>query len=479
MVYDVAIIGGGVIGCSIARELARLQLHVVVLEKECDVGTGSSKANSGIVHGGHDCTPGTLKARFNIEGNPMFDQLSETLDFPFRRNGSLVLAFHEDDCKQLEKLLAQGITNGVPDLRMINQEEIRVMEPNISDAVIAALYVPTGGIVCPYEMTVAFAENAAENGVEFKLNFPAENIVKQDELFHISGSAGDVTARILINAAGLYADTVNNMLSASHFTITPRRGEYCLLDKTEGTLISHTLFQLPTKAGKGILVTPTVDGNLLLGPTSQVVDSKESKATTPEGLREVLQTAKLDVKYLHLNKAITSFSGLRATADGDDFIIGWSADVKNLCNVAGIASPGLTSAPAIAQYVAGLVETATGAPQNTAFKPTRQAFPRFRHMSDEERNEAIQRDPDYGHIVCRCEQVTRAEVLAAMRGPLGVHDIDAIKRRTRAGMGRCQGGFCLMRIPEIVSQELQIPLNEVTKNGSGTNLLMDPDKQSL
>ncbi|HPF86551.1 MAG TPA: NAD(P)/FAD-dependent oxidoreductase [Candidatus Limiplasma sp.] len=479
MGYDVAIIGGGVIGCAIARELSRLRLNIVVLEKECDVAAGSSKANSGIVHGGHDCTPGTLKARFNVEANPMFDELSKTLDFPFKRNGSLVLAFEEDQIPKLEALKQQGIANGVPGLEIIGRDEIVKLEPNISDTVVAALQVPTGGIVCPYEMTFAFAENAAANGVTFRLNFFAETIEKRDGLFYISGPAGEVTARVLINAAGLYADTVNNMLSKHPITITPRSGEYCLLDKTEGDLVSHTLFQLPTKAGKGILVTPTVDGNLLLGPTSHPIADKDDKATTRAGLQEVLQTAQKDVQHLPVNKVITSFTGLRATAEGDDFIIGPSPDVENLFNVAGIASPGLTSAPAIAQYVAGLVAQATHAEQNPDFQPVRRAFPRFRHMTDAQRQKAIAENPDYGHIICRCEQVTKAEILAAIRGPLGVHDIDAIKRRTRAGMGRCQGGFCLMRIPEIVAQELHIPLNEVTKNGSGTNLLMDPDKQSL
>ena len=476
---DVAIIGGGVIGCSIARELSRLALKVVVLEKGSDVASGSSKANSGIVHGGYDCKPGTLKAKFNVLGNPMFDERSKTLDFPFKRNGSLVLAFHEEDRAQLEHLLEQGKKNGVPDLRIIEAEEIRSFEPNISDAVVAALYVPTGGIVCPYEMTVAFAENAAENGVEFKLGFPVESVKKQDGVFQIAGPAGQLTARVLINAAGLYADTINNMLSKSRFTITPRRGEYCLMDKTEGGLVSHTLFQLPTKAGKGILVTPTVDGNLLLGPTSDEILDKELTATTFQGLREVLQTAQIDVKSMPTGKIITSFTGLRAAADTDDFMIGSSPDVENLINAAGIASPGLTSAPAIAVYVFGLVKTITKAQEKQDFQPERRSFPRFRHMSAQERSEAIQKNPDYGQIVCRCEQITKAEVLAAVRGPLGVRDLDAIKRRTRAGMGRCQGGFCMMRIPEIVAAELHIPLNEVNKNGSGTNLLMDQNKQGL
>lgn len=479
MRHDVAIIGGGVIGCAIARELSRLQLRIVVLEKGSDVASGSSKANSGIVHGGYDCTPGTLKARFNVLGNRMFDRLSETLDFPFRRIGSLVLAFHKEDHTHLQRLLEQGLQNGVPDLRIIGRDEIMRLEPNVSDAVTAALHVPTSGIVCPYEMTVALAENASENGVEFKLNFYAETIRKRDGLFHIEGPAGEVQARILINAAGLYADTVNNSLSSKHFTITPRRGEYCLLDKTEGSLVNHTLFQLPTKAGKGILVTPTVDGNLLLGPTSDTVKDKDTTATTFRGLREVLQTASLDVKRLPADKIITSFTGLRAAADIDDFIIELSPDVENLINVAGVASPGLTSAPAIAEHVYDLVLEKTHASENPAFQPVRREFPRFRHMSMRERSAAIAQNPDYGQVVCRCEQITKAEVLSAIRGPLGVRDIDAVKRRTRAGMGRCQGGFCLMRIPEIIAEELGITLNEVTKSGSGTNLLMDPNKQNL
>ncbi|MBN1777011.1 MAG: FAD-dependent oxidoreductase [Clostridiales bacterium] len=476
---DVAVIGGGIIGCSIARELSRLRLRTVVLEKGSDVASGSSKANSGIVHGGYDCIPGTLKARFNVLGNSMFDKRSKTLDFPFKRIGSLVLAFHEEERIHLKKLLQQGIQNGVSDLRVIEAEEIRRMEPNINDAVVAALYVPTGGIVCPYEMTVAFAENAVKNGVEFRLGFYVETVRKQNELFTIAGPSGDLTARVLINAAGLYADTINNMLSSKHFTITPRRGEYCLLDKTEGSLVNHTLFQLPTKAGKGILVTPTADGNLLLGPTSDEIMDKETTATTFNGLREVLQTAQADVQSLPTGKIITSFTGLRAASDTDDFIIGQSPDVENLINVAGIASPGLTSAPAIAEYVYSLVKKITRAQEKPDFQPRRKAFPKFRHMSARERSEAIAKNPDYGQIVCRCEQVTKAEVLAAIRGPLSVRDLDAIKRRTRAGMGRCQGGFCLMRIPEIVAGELHIPLNEVTKNGSGTNLLTDPNKQSL
>jgi len=479
MVYDVAIIGGGVIGSSIARELSRLKLHIVLLEKEPDVANGTSKANSGIVHGGHDCAPGTVKARFNVPGNAMFDTLSRELDFPFKRNGAWVIVSSETDIPRLEKLMEQGIANGMTGLSILNQDEIRRREPSIHRAAVAALDVPSSGIVCPYEMTIAYAENAAENGVEIRLNFKADTIAKRDGIFHIEGPAGSVDARILINAAGLYADTVNNMVSSEPFVITPKRGEYFLLDKTEGSLVSRTLFQLPDESGKGVLVTPTVDGNLLLGPNSRVTGDKEQTSTTREGLREVAEKALLNVEHVAMNKVITSFSGLRASTQTDDFIIGPSPDVENLINVAGIASPGLSSAPAIAVYVRDLVKTMTHAEENAAFQPVRSTFARFRHMTVEERRNAIAKNPDYGVIVCRCEQVTKAEVLAALRGPLHVHDVDAVKRRTRAGMGRCQGGFCMMRLPEIIAEELHIPLTGVTKSGEGTNLLMNQNKQNL
>ena len=479
MVYDVAIIGGGVIGCSIARELARLSLHTVLLEKAPDVAMGTSKANSGIVHGGYDCKPGTNKARFNVLGNAMFDTLRRELDFPFQRNGAWVVASDAQDIPHLEKLLEQGVRNGVEGLSILGRDEILRREPNVNHTVIAALDVPSSGIVSPYEMTIAYAENAAENGVTFRLNFAVETVEKADGVFRITGAGETLSARILINAAGLYADEINNRLSAHPFTITPRRGEYFLLDKTEGNLVSRTLFQLPSKAGKGVLVTPTADGNLLVGPTSHDIDDKELTATTREGLREVLDKALLNVERIPMNKVITSFAGLRAENNTDDFIIGPSPDVENLINAAGIASPGLSSAPAIAVYVRNLVAGITHAQENRQFQPVRKTIPRFRQMTPDERREAIRRDPDYGQIVCRCEQVTKAEVLSAIRGPLGVRDLDSIKRRTRAGMGRCQGGFCMMRLPEILAEELGIPLTEVTKSGGGTNLLLYANKQTL
>lgn len=477
--YDVAIIGAGVIGSSIARELSRHKLNVVVLEKEFDVAIGSSKANSGIVHGGYDCKPGTLKAKFNVLGNPMFDQLSEELDFHFKRNGSLVLGFEEGCEPALEDLMQQGVTNGVPDLRIIDRDELVAMEPNIGNAVFVALYVPTGGIVCPYGMTIAFAENAADNGVEFRFNSPVEKLEKVGDHFLITSSTGQVEAKIVINAAGLYSDVMNNMVSEDSFVITPRRGEYSLLDRTEGDLIHNTLFQLPSKMGKGVLVTPTVDGNILIGPTSEDLEDKEDVSTTRQGQIGIIDTGKIDVNYLPTNKIITSFAGLRARGDRDDFIIGPAPDEPNFINVAAIESPGLTSAPAIAVYIRDMVADMTGAPLNETFNPIRRVAPRFRDMDTQQRIAAIAENPDYGHIVCRCETVTKAEVVDALRGPLHIRDMDSIKRRTRTMGGRCQGGFCSMRLPEIISQELNIPITEVTKAGPGTNLLVGKDKANL
>ncbi|MBE0601825.1 MAG: NAD(P)/FAD-dependent oxidoreductase, partial [Firmicutes bacterium] len=367
MVYDVAIIGGGVIGCSIARELARLKLKTVLLEKEPDVASGTSKANSGIVHGGYDCIPGTLKAKFNVPGNAMFDALSKELGFPFKRNGAWVLVSDERDIPKLVTLYAQGVENGVENLSILDRDEIRTREPKVNPAAVAALDIPSSGIVCPYEMTIAYAENAAENGVEFRLHDKVESVEKKDGLFRVAGLHGELQARVLVNAAGLYADTINNMLSQETFVITPKRGEYFLLDQTEGGLVSRTLFQLPDENGKGVLVTPTVDGNLLLGPNSQTVGDKELTATTREGLREVADKALLTTEHIAMNKVITSFSGLRAAAEGDDFIIGPSPDAENLINVAGIASPGLSSAPAIAVHVRDLIKTMLRAADNEQF----------------------------------------------------------------------------------------------------------------
>jgi len=485
--FDVAIVGAGIVGSCVARELSRLKLKTVVLEKEDDVAQGGSKANSGIVHGGYDAKPGTRKAKYNVLGQRMFDALAEELDFKFRRNGSLVVADKEGTAK-LETLKSQGLANGLRDLRIVYGDELRQIEPNLNADVHAALVVPGGGIVCPYAMTIAFAENAAANGVEFLLGTAVVDIQKRDGYFALSTPRETVNAKIVINAAGLYSDEINNMLSARKLKIIPRRGEYCLLDKTEGALVKHTIFQLPTKMGKGVLVTPTVDGNLLLGPTSEDIDEKDNTATTANGLDEVLKHARNSLNRLPADKIISSFTGLRATLvpEGNvtkDFLIEEAADVPGLMNLCGIESPGLTAAPAIAVEAAQMVADRLQPAVNDGFHPLRQGIGHFRDMSNEEREAAIRNNPDYGHIVCRCESVTKAEIIAALRSPFGkthkINSLDAMKYRTRAGMGRCQSGFCLTRLIDIIAEECGIDVTEVTKSGGNSQILVERNKSGV
>ncbi|ABK62113.1 MULTISPECIES: NAD(P)/FAD-dependent oxidoreductase [Clostridium] len=475
--FDVTIVGAGVIGCSIARELSKYNLKVCVLEKGPDVATGTSKANSGIVHGGHDATPGTLKAKLNVRGNEMFDKLVEELDFPFKRNGSLVLCFDESEKEGLQKLLEKGQKNGVPNLEIIGKERILEMEPNVNDDVVGALYVPTGGIVCPYEMTIAMAENAYTNGVEFKFETEVKNVVKKENGFTLETSKGNVETNLVINAAGLFSDDLNNMVSKNKIEIIARKGEYCLFDKTAGAMATKTLFQLPTKMGKGVLVTPTVDGNLLIGPNAVDVEDKTDVDTTQEGIDDILNRAKKTFKQIPMRQVITSFSGLRSHDTVNDFIIGEAEDVPGFINVAGIESPGLSSAPAIAEMVEGIVVEKLSPAKNDKFNPIREGIPKFREMTNEERKELIAKDPSYGKIVCRCETVTEGEILNAIRRPLGAKDLDGIKRRTRAGMGKCQSGFCSTKIVALLSKELGIPETEVTKFGGKSNLLIGEDKE--
>lgn len=474
--YDVIIIGAGVIGCSIARELSKYQLKICVLDKGHDVCTGTSKANSAIIHAGFDAEPGTLKGKLNAKGNVMFDRLAKELDFPFKRIGSLVLAFNQEDIPALNKLKAQGEKNGVPDLKIIFREELREMEPNLSEEVFSALYAPTGAIVCPYEMTISLAENAYENGVEFKFETEVRNIEKINDGYIINSSEEGIKARLIINAAGVYADEINNMISHNKIRIIPRKGEYCLFDKEAKGLVNRTIFQLPTKLGKGILVTPTVDGNILMGPNALDIEDKEDLSTTQAGFMEIIEKAGRSIKEIPINQIITSFSGLRAHSDREDFIIGEAKDAENFINAAGIESPGLSSAPAIAELLKKIVIEKLTPKKNQGFNPKRKGIPKFREMSNEERKAIIEKIPQYGKIICRCETVTEGEILDSIRRPLGAKTIDGVKLRTRAGMGRCQAGFCSFRILEILARELNLDRLEITKFGGASKLLVVKNK---
>ncbi|QGU94023.1 FAD-dependent oxidoreductase [Clostridium bovifaecis] len=475
--FDVVIVGAGVIGSSIARELSKYDLKTCVLEKGSDVATGTSKANSGIVHAGFDAKPNTLKGKLNAKGNAMFDKLSKELDFPFKRNGSLVLCFDKNDINKLYELKEKGENNGVPNLQVLDREKLLELEPNLNEKVAAALYAPTGGIVCPYEMTIAYAENAYTNGVEFKLNTEVKNIKKTETGFVVETDKGDIESKVVINAAGLFSDDLNNMVSENKIEIIARKGEYCLFDKVAGSLAERTLFQLPTKMGKGVLVTPTVDGNLLIGPNAVDIEDKTDLSTTQEGLDDILDKAKLTFKEIPMRQIITSFSGLRSHSTADDFIIGEAEDVPGFINVAGVESPGLSSTPAIAEMVEGIVVEKLSPAKNEDFNPVRHGIPKFREMNNEERKELINEDSTYGKMVCRCETVTEGEILSAIRRPLGARDLDGVKRRTRAGMGRCQSGFCSTKIVTILARELNLSETEITKFGGNSKLLIGENKE--
>jgi len=471
--FDCIVIGSGVTGAAIAMNLSRYELSVCVLEKEEDVCSGTSKANSGIVHAGHDAGEGSMKAKMNLRGNELMEQLSADLDFPFRRNGSLVLCFSEEDRPALEALYARGKKNGVPGLRIVENEELHRMEPNIKETAVAALYAPTGGIVCPFGLNIAMAENAADNGAEFFFSTEVENIRKEEEGFRIETSNGIFESRYVVNAAGLYADELHNMVSERKLKIVPRTGEYNLLDKEAGDLVKSTVFQLPTKMGKGILVTPTVHGNLLIGPTAFDLEDKDDTSTGAAGLSEIQEKSALSVKNIPYQKVITAFAGLRAHEEGGDFILGECEDVPGFFDAAGIESPGLSSAPAIGEYMAELIAKKDGAKKNANPVTKRTGIPHPASMSFEERAELIRKRPDYGRIVCRCEEISEGEIRDAINRTLGAKSLDGIKRRVRQGMGRCQAGFCTPRTLEIFSQETGIPMEKITKNRPGSELLRD------
>ena len=444
--YDAIIIGAGVTGCSIARELSRYQLNILVLEKEEDVCCGTSKANSAIIHAGHDAKPGSLKARFNVRGNELMDQLSADLDFPFTRNGSLVLCFEESQIPELEELADRGRKNGVPGLSIVTGEAIKSLEPALSDDVKAVLVCPTGGIVCPFLMTIALAENAAVNGVSFRFDTTVKALSRNasDGHWNVLTAAGDTfEARCIINAAGVYADELHNQVSAHKLSITPRRGEYQLLDKKAGTLVS----------------------------TAENLSDKEAVNTTQAGLADVMEKGRLSVPSLPGNLTITSFAGLRASEAGGDFVIGEAEDAPGFFDCAGIESPGLSSAPAIGEYVAELVSHKLGASCKDNFIATRKGIPCVASASPEELKELLAEDPAYGNVICRCETVTEGEIINAIRRPVGARSLDGVKRRTRAGMGRCQAGFCSPRVMEILERELSMNPLSVTKHGQGSELL--------
>ncbi len=468
--YDAVIIGAGIVGAMTARELMKYNLKLCILEKENDAAMGATKANSAIVHAGFDAKPHTLKAKLNVRGSKMMKRVCEELGVKYKNNGSIVMGKTADDEKIIHTLYEQGKENGVSELYIINRQELKSLEPNVCDDYALALYAKSGSIVCPYELCIAAIGNAMDNGADLKLNFNVTDIKEKDGYFEIISPAETVKAKFVINAAGVYSDKISKYVCAPSFKIHPRRGEYILLDKACDIIPEHTVFTTPTKMGKGILVSPTVDGNFLIGPTSFDISDKENTKTTLDGILKLKEQANAMFKNIPYGKMITSFCGLRAVGDTGDFII--NSPKKGFINAAAIESPGLSASPAIAEMIAdmlksqGLIMT-----ENKNFNPIRKPSHYFKDAPLSEKNKMIKENPSYGKIICRCEKISEGEIVDAIRQNPCARDIDGIKRRTRSGMGRCQGGFCMPYVAEILSRELGVPLEEITKCGVGSEII--------
>ena len=474
---DVVVIGTGIMGACVARELSRYNLNVVVLDKENDVSNGTSKANSAIIHAGYDAANGTLMAKYNVLGNAMFEDLCKEIEAPFKRVGSYVLAFTEEERPHLELLYDRGVKNGVPGLEILEGAEVLKREPNLNPNIVAALYAPTAGIVGPWEFVIKMLENAVENGVEVRLNSKVVDIQKVDGGYKVVTDKEEILTKIVINAAGVHADEINDMVSKKHFNIIPRKGEYFLLDKVQGTLVNSVIFQCPSKMGKGILVSCTVHGNLIAGPTATDVESKDDVGNTISEMDMIRREALRSVPSVNFRDNIRNFAGLRAEGDTGDFIIGEAEDAEGFFNIAGTKSPGLTSAPAIGVDVAKMVVEKLGNPtKKVEFKKNRHQI-HFMDLTPEEKAEVIAKDPRYGRIICRCESITEGEIVDVIHRTLGARTVDGVKKRCRPGMGRCQGGFCGPRVQEILARELGKKLDEIVLDKTGAYILTGETKK--
>lgn len=471
--YDVLIIGCGITGAAAAFQLSRYRLKVAVLERENDVADGTTKANSAILHAGYDPEPGTLMARLNVRGAALAKELCAKLDVPYRPCGSFVLAFSPEDEATLRTLLQRGQANGVPELRLLTGDEARAMDPNLSDKVVAALWAPTAAICSPWEYCLALAETAVVNGAELHLDTAVTGLERQAGGWLVRTNRGDFRSRYVINAAGVFAQAVHEMAAPSSFTIRPSRGQYFLLDKSEGNRVSHVIFQCPGPSGKGVLVAPTVHGNLIVGPNADPVEG-DDVSTTADGLAYVRNTALKSVPSVNFRESIRNFAGVRATADRGDFILEWAA--PHFLDLAGICSPGLTAAPAIAEYAAQLLaDDGLALAEKDNFICHRRRT-RFHDLSPAEKSSLVEREPAYGRVICRCETVTEGEILEALRSPIPPRSVDGVKRRVGAGMGRCQGGFCGPRVVEILSRELGVTPDHIVQDKAGSWLLAGQTK---
>ena len=473
---DVAVIGCGIIGAAAAYELSKYRLSAAVLEGENDVADKTTKANSAIIHAGYDPEPGTLMAKLNVQGSVMAKELCQKLDVPYKQIGSLVLAFSDEERKIVEELYRRGNRNGVEHLAVLDSAQVKAIEPNLSQQVKGALYAPTAAIVSPWEYALALAETAVRNGVKLYRNTKVTAIRRLDGGgYELATTNGVFQAKTVLNAAGIDSAEIHDMVAEHTFSIHPSRGQYYLLDKSEGSQVNRVIFQCPPKVGKGVLVSPTVHGNLIVGPDAEPVEG-ENVATTGEGLSFVAGMAKKSLPTLNLRQSIRNFAGVRAVAEADDFIIAQAGDARGFLDLAGIKSPGLSAAPAIAVMAVGLLEQAGLKLEKKAeFIDTRKRI-RFQKLPVEEKAALIKKDPSYGRVICRCETITEGEILESLRTPIPPCSVDGVKRRVNAGMGRCQGGFCGPRVLEILSRELKKDPAEIMQDKTGTVILIGETK---
>lgn len=489
MYYDVCIIGGGIIGSLVARQLSKYDLKIAVLEKNVDLSMEATGANSGIVHAGYDAKPGSLKAKFNVEGSKLMEGLCKDLDVKFKKTGSFVIAFNKEEEDILESLYQNGLKNHVEGLSIVDGDFVIEKEPYINKEVTKALYAKNAGIVSPYKLNFAAMDNAILNGVTLLRETKVVSIEKEDDLFkvgvevtgHICSKSlvdpineedrKDIRAKVIINGAGVYSDDISKMIGDDSFTIIPRRGEYILFDKTEGHKVTSVIFQTPTPLGKGVLVTATVDGNYMIGPDATVITEKDDKCTNQENLDFVYDTAQKSFTGLNMKKSITVFAGIRATPNTGDFIIEHSKIDKNFINLAGIESPGLTAAPAIALYVEDMVKSLVELKEKDSYIMKLEPKKAFNEMTNEEKSQVCQDDGACRKVICRCEIVTEKEIVASIYAPCGARTVDGVKKRTRAGMGRCQGSFCAPQVMRILSEHTGIDINEISKANEKSCLL--------
>lgn len=475
---DVCIIGAGIVGTAIARELSKYDLSICVLEKENDVGNGATLANSAIIHSGHDPKEGTLKAKLNVLGNALYDQLEKELHIPLIHTGAYLVAHDQEQIETLEMLKKRADKNGVPH-EDIPLDEAFKNEPNLSKNILKVLSLPTTKVTFPWEVAVILMENAIKNGVTLERNQAVMAIHKKDGYFQVETETDVFEARYIINAAGVYADTIAAMIETEvPYKVIPRKGEYFVIDRREKGYMNKVIYPVPSSKGKGVLVTPQVHGEILIGPTSEVIENKDGNTTTAKGLAYIREHAKEIADDIPYAKTIRTFAGIRPSIETYDFYLKESLEVPNFFHCGGIDSPGLTSAPAIAEYVTRWLETKEPLNRKKAFDGTRDIIKPFRSMTDQEKKDAFLKDKRYGRLICKCERVTEGDVIQAIHRPIPADSVKAVKKRTRAGAGICQGGYCEHHVIDLIARELSIKKTDVNYYAKDTHILVHETKEA-